>query len=59
MFNETLSEAGEEPPSSFVLNSLKQLEAPPSFWANVADQDWNDWRWQLKNRLRRSPNSNG
>ena len=27
MFNETLSEAGEEPPSSFVLNSLKQFRS--------------------------------
>ncbi len=20
-------------------------------WHNVSDQDWNDWRWQLKNRI--------
>jgi len=22
-----------------------------SFYANISDADWNDWRWQLKNRL--------
>ena len=22
-------------------------------WAAVADADWNDWRWQLKNRVTR------
>lgn len=21
------------------------------YWANITDQDWNDWRWQLKNRI--------
>src|SRR5207244_659915 len=21
------------------------------FWADVSESDWNDWRWQLKNRI--------
>jgi len=21
------------------------------FWSDVSDKDWNDWRWQLKNRI--------
>lgn len=21
------------------------------YWSNVCDSDWNDWRWQMKNRL--------
>lgn len=24
----------------------------PALWAAVADSDWNDWRWQLRHRLR-------
>ena len=23
----------------------------PDIWANVPDEQWNDWRWQLSNRL--------
>ncbi|MBI2950426.1 MAG: KamA family radical SAM protein [Verrucomicrobia bacterium] len=52
MFKETLSEAGEEPPLSPFLKSLKQFRsAGRSFWADVPDADWNNWRWQLKHRI--------
>src|SRR5271170_2727520 len=43
-----------EPPEtdSAVLTSLKQFRsAGRGFWADVSDADWNDWRWQLKNRI--------
>jgi lysine 2,3-aminomutase len=31
---------------------LKQFRsAGRGFWSGVPDSDWNDWRWQLKNRI--------
>jgi lysine 2,3-aminomutase len=34
------------------LNSLKEFRpAGRGFWSDVPDADWNDWHWQLKNRL--------
>ena len=48
----TNSETTEEPPSLKRLQSLKTFHSPGrGFWSHVADQDWNDWRWQLKNRI--------
>jgi lysine 2,3-aminomutase len=42
----------EEPPSAAVIAKLKEFKsAGRGFWANVSDHDWNDWRWQLKNRI--------
>jgi len=52
MHTETTSDSGEEPPSSSTLKSLKEFHsAGPGFWSNIADSDWNDWRWQLKHRI--------
>jgi lysine 2,3-aminomutase len=46
---------GEEPPSGPRLQALKELKefksAGRGFWHDVSDQDWNDWRWQLKHRI--------
>ena len=51
MQSDTSSGTGEEPASS-LLNSLKQFRsAGRGFWKNVADSEWNDWRWQLKHRI--------
>ncbi len=34
------------------LETLKQFRAAGRGpWSDVADADWNDWRWQLKNRI--------
>ncbi|MSR66472.1 MAG: KamA family radical SAM protein [Pedosphaera sp.] len=34
------------------MSSLKQFStAGRGAWAAVSDSDWNDWRWQLKNRI--------
>jgi lysine 2,3-aminomutase len=34
------------------LQSLKQFEsAGRGYWRDVAEADWNDWRWQLKHRI--------
>src|ERR1700677_2319827 len=43
--------AKDEPdPARF--ESLKQFHsAGRGFWSDVSDANWNDWRWQLKNRI--------
>jgi lysine 2,3-aminomutase len=34
------------------LSELKEFRsAGRGFWSDVAEEDWNDWRWQLKNRI--------
>ncbi len=34
------------------LEALKQFSSSGrGFWRHVSDTDWNDWRWQLKNRI--------
>lgn len=48
----TTSNGGEEPPSGSRLSLLKQFHsAGRGYWHDVSDSDWNDWRWQLKNRI--------
>jgi lysine 2,3-aminomutase len=38
--------------SDGLLTSLKQFHsAGRGFWSNVLEEDWNDWRWQLRNRI--------
>jgi lysine 2,3-aminomutase len=42
---------GDSPEFSKLL-SLKQFRsAGRGFWSNVPDEQWNDWKWQLKNRI--------
>ena len=42
----------EEPPSDPKLLNLKEFRtAGRGFWSNVSEENWNDWRWQLKNRI--------
>jgi lysine 2,3-aminomutase len=42
----------EEPPSASSVAALKEFKsAGRGFWTDVSDQDWNDWRWQLKHRI--------
>ena len=42
----------EDPPSASLLTQLKEFKpAGRGFWANLADRDWTDWRWQLKHRI--------
>jgi lysine 2,3-aminomutase len=51
MHSDTSRENGEEPPAR-TTHSLKQFRsAGRGFWSNVSDADWNDWHWQLKNRI--------
>src|SRR6476646_6497168 len=52
MHSATERESAEEPPASPLFNSLTQFRpAGRGFWSNVSDADWNDWHWQLKNRI--------
>ncbi|MBA4150411.1 MAG: KamA family radical SAM protein [Verrucomicrobia bacterium] len=39
-------------PESAQLISLKEFRsAGRGFWSHVPDHEWNDWKWQLKNRI--------
>jgi lysine 2,3-aminomutase len=50
--NETSSAGGKEPPSGNRPSSLKEFTpAGRGFWSHVSERDWNDWHWQLKNRI--------
>ncbi|MBI3879691.1 MAG: KamA family radical SAM protein [Verrucomicrobia bacterium] len=43
---------GEEPRAERQLNHLKEFHpAGRGPWAHVPDAEWNDWRWQLRNRV--------
>jgi len=45
-------QAQKDEPDSARLNSLKTFHsAGRGFWHNVPPSDWDDWRWQLKNRI--------
>jgi lysine 2,3-aminomutase len=42
----------EEPPSPLEGQALKEFRsAGRGFWSHIPDEQWNDWRWQLKNRI--------
>jgi lysine 2,3-aminomutase len=52
MLNDSSAGSSDEPPSCPRLDSLKQFTSPGrGFWSDVPDHEWNDWRWQLKNRI--------
>ncbi|HEU5122954.1 MAG TPA: KamA family radical SAM protein [Verrucomicrobiae bacterium] len=52
MHSDALRESAEEPPARLPFDSLKKFQsAGRGFWADVSETDWNDWRWQLKNRI--------
>ena len=42
----------EEAPQDSNLLKLKEFKsAGRGFWSHISDDLWNDWRWQLKNRI--------
>ena len=52
MHSEPSRENGDEPPAGSQFEPFKQFKsAGRGFWENVSETDWNDWRWQLKNRI--------
>ena len=49
---EKSSKDSGEPPSARLYQGLKSFtSAGRGFWHDVAETDWNDWRWQLKHRI--------
>jgi len=49
---ENSSKDGGEPPAGNRFQALKKFSsAGRGYWHDVADADWNDWRWQLKHRI--------
>ena len=52
MQTENSSTERGEPPSGNSIQALKQFRsAGRGFWRDVAETDWNDWRWQMKHRI--------
>jgi lysine 2,3-aminomutase len=52
MHSDQSKESSEEPPSCSEFEALKEFRpAGRGFWSNISDVDWNDWHWQLKNRI--------
>jgi lysine 2,3-aminomutase len=52
----TNTQSDEEPgpaePEAARLHALKQfISAGRGFWRDVSDTDWNNWTWQLRNRI--------
>jgi len=46
------TDSGLDDDLSTTLNELKKFSsAGRGFWSHIPDKDWNDWRWQLKNRI--------
>jgi lysine 2,3-aminomutase len=52
MQTDTSSASDKEPPPNPRFQTLKEFHsAGRGFWRDVADADWNDWKWQLKHRI--------
>jgi lysine 2,3-aminomutase len=52
MKSSSFGQTEEEPPSASIIAALKEFKsAGRGFWSDISDQDWNDWRWQLKHRI--------
>jgi len=52
MHKESLGAAEEASSPLSRIHELKSFRsAGRGFWSDVLDKDWNDWRWQLKNRI--------
>ena len=52
MRGHNLAETGEGASEAAALNKLKEFHsAGRGFWSDVPDQDWDNWQWQLRNRI--------
>ncbi|HLP77557.1 MAG TPA: KamA family radical SAM protein [Candidatus Paceibacterota bacterium] len=52
MHSDTSRDSAEEPPAARPTEALKRFSsAGRGFWADIPDSQWNDWHWQLKNRI--------
>jgi len=51
MHSDALAAEKAEPDSAH-FTSLKEFRsAGRGFWSHIPEKDWNDWKWQLKNRI--------
>jgi lysine 2,3-aminomutase len=49
---ENSSRGSEDLPAASALHTMKTFRsAGRGYWHDVPEQDWNDWRWQLKHRI--------
>ncbi len=54
MPQDSASSMADDPADRQLFESLKEFHpAGKGCWSGVSDADWNDWRWQLKNRVTR------
>jgi lysine 2,3-aminomutase len=52
MSSELAVKPGTQPADASVKSSLKEFRpVGRGAWAHVIDADWNDWRWQMRNRV--------
>lgn len=52
MHTESSSGDPEDPPAASLADSLKEFRsAGRGYWRDIPEKDWNDWHWQLKNRI--------
>ncbi len=55
MVSDSFSETAEEPPAAAAPGHPVELRdfqsAGKGAWSQIPDTEWNDWRWQLKNRI--------
>lgn len=52
MLNDASAEESSEPPSSQTMAELKEFRsAGRGYWTNIPEEDWANWRWQLRNRI--------
>jgi lysine 2,3-aminomutase len=52
MHSKSSAEEEAEASATALFASFKEFRsAGRGFWNDVSDKDWNDWRWQLKNRI--------
>lgn len=50
--NKAPSDTSRPPATETKFLALKQFHpAGRGVWSEVSDQDWNDWKWQLRNRI--------
>jgi lysine 2,3-aminomutase len=41
----------EQAPSESLIAPLRSRRGRPHYFSTVTDQDWNDWKWQLRHRV--------
>src|SRR5437879_10462709 len=56
MRSATSVDEGVEASDPEIVRKLKEFHSPgKGFWSDVSEKDWNNWQWQLKNRITSLP----